>query len=255
MLKMTKYEYRKNIFPLLIVFIVFACLEVYFVAATLLELEAHSTIAMTLLMLAAFCSYIFVLLYGVISYSADLKNKSGYLVFMAPISSYKVIGAKLLSTLLIGIVLVALIILLTVVDYSLAAQIYGFESLLDMLKELLSAFGYSMTQILINVLAYVLVMLIEFFMIITVAYFAISLCSTVLQNKKSKGFVSFLLFIVLIVIISIIAAKLPRLYEYSEIDTFLQSLYASLPQLILYVVCMVGSFIGSGLLLDKKISL
>ena len=109
MLKMLKYEFRRGIFPLLIVGIVIAAIELYFLIGTLTEHADHSVIAIALLILAAFCCYLFVLIYGIISYSQDLKNKSGYLVFMAPISSYKVIGAKLLSILLTGAIIVAVI--------------------------------------------------------------------------------------------------------------------------------------------------
>ena len=46
---------------------------------------------------------------------------------------------------------------------------------------------------------------------ITIAYLAVSLSSTVLQNKKIKGVVSFILFVALYVLVSYIAYKLPHL--------------------------------------------
>lgn len=124
MLKMLKYEFRRGIFPLLIVGIVIAAIELYFLISTLTAHADHSVIAVSLLILAAFCCYLFVLIYGIISYSQDLKNKSGYLVFMAPISSYKVIGAKLLSILLTGAIIVAVIFGLLTLDLSLAYSTY-----------------------------------------------------------------------------------------------------------------------------------
>lgn len=255
MLKMVKYEYRKNLFPLLVVFIVFGGLQIYFMIATMMKDEGHSAISASLLMLAAFCSYLFVLLYGVASYNSDLKNKSGYLVFMAPISTYQVIGAKLLSTLLTGVTLVALIGVLGVVDYSFAAKQYGLDSIIEMIEYLFESSDISLTSVLLNVLVFVIILLIEFFMTITVAYFAISLCSTALQNNKFKGFVSFVLFIVLTIVINIISSKLPTLLDFNEAETFLQLMYSALPQIGLYIVVMIGSFIGSGMLLDKQISL
>lgn len=255
MLKMVKYEYRKNLFPLLVVFIIFGGLQIYFTLATMMKNETHSAISASLLMMAAFCAYLFVLIYGVATYNSDLKNKSGYLVFMAPISTYQVIGAKLLSTLLTGVTLVALIGVLGVVDYSFAAKQYGFEDIIEFIKYMFESNDIAITTILLNVLVFVVVMLIEFFMTITVAYFAISLCSTALQNNKFKGFVSFILFVVLTIAISVIASKLPRLIDIREAETFLQSMYSMLPQIGLYLVVMIASFIGSGMLLDKQISL
>ena len=84
MLKMLKYEFRRGIFPLLIVGIVIAAIELYFLISTLTEHADHSIIAVSLLILAAFCCYLFVLIYGIISYSQDLKNKSGVSIVGTP---------------------------------------------------------------------------------------------------------------------------------------------------------------------------
>ena len=143
MLKMLKYEFRRGIFPLLIVGIVIAAIELYFLISTLTEHADHSVIAVSLLILAAFCCYLFVLIYGIISYSQDLKNKSGYLVFMAPISSYKVIGAKLLSILLTGAIIVAVIFGLLTLDLSLAYSTYdSIDTFYDFLSNILEMGGY-----------------------------------------------------------------------------------------------------------------
>ena len=100
-----------------------------------------------------------------------------------------------------------------------------------------------------------MVVLIQFFTMITVAYLAVSLSSTVLQNKKIKGVVSFVLFVVIYVLMSYIAFKLPHLGEGMQATTMLEAIYAYLPQFTLYLVCMIGSYIGSAALLSKKISL
>lgn len=49
MLKMLKYEFRRGIFPLLIVGIVIAAIELYFLISTLTEHADHSIIAVTCL--------------------------------------------------------------------------------------------------------------------------------------------------------------------------------------------------------------
>ena len=251
MLKMLKYEFRRGIFPLLIVGIVIAAIELYFLISTLTEHANHSVIAIALLILAAFCCYLFVLIYGIISYSQDLKNKSGYLVFMAPISSYKVIGAKLLSILLTGAIIVAVIFGLLTLDLSLAYSTYdSIDTFYDFLSNLLEMGG-----VILRLLAFILVFLIQFFMTITLAYLAVSVCSTILQTKKIKGFISFVLFIVFYVILSVIASKIPHLSNPGPDATFMEAMYAMIPQITLYFVVMVASYIGSSVLLEKKISL
>ena len=251
MLKMLKYEFRRGIFPLLIVGIVIAAIELYFLIGTLTAHADHSIIAVSLLILAAFCCYLFVLIYGIISYSQDLKNKSGYLVFMAPISSYKVIGAKLT-----GAIIVAVIFGLLTLDLSLAYSTYdSIDAFYDFLSNILEMGGYSLGGIILRLLAFILVFLIQFFMTITLAYLAVSVCSTILQTKKIKGFISFVLFIVFYVILSVIASKIPHLSNPGPDATFMEAMYAMIPQITLYFVVMVASYIGSSVLLEKKISL
>ena len=256
MLKMLKYEFRRGIFPLLIVGIVIAAIELYFLISTLTEHADHSVITVSLLILAAFCCYLFVLIYGIISYSQDLKNKSGYLVFMAPISSYKVIGAKLLSVLLTGAIIVAVIFGLLTLDLSLAYSTYdSIDTFYDFLSNILEMGGYSLGGVILRLLAFILVFLIQFFMTITLAYLAVSVCSTILQTKKIKGFISFVLLIVFYVILSVIASKIPHLSNPGPGATFMEAMYAMIPQIALYFVVMVASYIGSSVLLEKKISL
>jgi hypothetical protein len=58
------------------------------------------------------------------------------------------------------------------------------------------------------------------------------------------------------VAITYIADKIPHIYGSGEnIDTMGRLIINQLPQIILYALCMAGSFIGSAALLDKKISL
>ena len=97
MLKMMKYEYRRGIFPLLVVITALAAAELLFVIGIFAEKNLLAGLGITFLMLGGFASFMFVLIYGVIIYSQDLKNKTGYMVFMTPLSNYKIIGAKLLT--------------------------------------------------------------------------------------------------------------------------------------------------------------
>lgn len=256
MLKMMKYEYRRGVFSLLVVITALAAAELLFLIGIFAEKNLLAGLGITFLMQGGFASFMFVLIYGVIIYSQDLKNKTGYMVFMTPISNYKIIGAKLLSILLTGATLVAFLGLLIVVDYNLLKShnggVAGAEIVLD---EILGTRGLSIGSVIANVAGFIVVALIQFYTMITIAYLAVSLSSTVLQNKKIKGVVSFILFVALYVLVSYIAYKLPHLGKNVQVETMLDAMYKNIPQLILYVVCMIGSYIGSATLLTKKISL
>ena len=245
MLKMMKYEYRRGVFPLLVVITALAAAELLFVIGIFAEKDLLAGLGIIFLVMGGWASFMFVLIYGVIIYSQDLKNKTGYMVFMTPISNYKIIGAKLLSILLTGATLVVFLGLLIVVDYNLLKSHNGG----------VGTRGLSIGSVIANVAGFIVVALIQFYTMITIAYLAVSLSSTVLQNKKIKGVVSFILFVALYVLVSYIAYKLPHLGKNVQVETMLDAMYKNIPQLILYVVCMIGSYIGSATLLTKKISL
>lgn len=256
MLKMMKYEYRRGIFPLLVVITALAAAELIFLIGVFAEKDIFVGLGLIFLIMGGWAAFMFVLIYGVIIYSQDLKNKTGYMVFMTPLSNYKIIGAKLLSILLTGITLVVFLGIIIVVDYNVIkshnSDIAGMEF---MLNEILGTTGSSLGAVVANLVGFIVVLLIQFFTMITIAYLAVSLSSTVLQNKKIKGVVSFVLFVVLYVLMSYIAYKLPTLGKGMQAGNMLEAIYAAIPQLILYVVCMIGSYIGSATLLSKKISL
>jgi hypothetical protein len=140
-------------------------------------------------------------------------------------------------------------------DYIVLAKVFRLQRYQDFIGEILSSFGVNVTMIVLQLISFILIFLIQFFMIVTVAYLSISLSSTVLQNKKFKGVVSFMLFAVLIVAIEFIASKLPTIGSTSQITSLGRMMIHILPQIGLYLFVMIASFIGSGLLLGKKISL
>lgn len=173
MLKMMKYEYRRGIFPLLVVITALAAAELLFLIGIFAEKDLLTGLGITFLVLGGWASFMFVLIYGVIIYSQDLKNKTGYMVFMTPISNYKIIGAKLLSILLTGATLVAFLGLLIVVDYNLLKShnggVAGAEIVLD---EILGTRGLSIGSVIANVAGLIAIALIQFYTMITIAYLA-----------------------------------------------------------------------------------
>ena len=72
-----------------------------------------------------------------------------------------------------------------------------------MLDDILGTRGLSIGSVIANVAGFIVVALIQFYTMITIAYLAVSLSSTVLQNKKIKGVVSFILFVALYVLVKL----------------------------------------------------
>ena len=159
-----------------------------------------------------------------------------------------------LYTLIIGIGISAIFIGFGVLDIFMMAGVFG--DLADALKnfsEMLKIMGIDVVNIIINIVAGIISFLIAFFFLISLAYFAITLSSTALQNKKIKGFISVVLFCVLAYATIKISSLLPELYK--NPDSLSQALMSSLPATIFQLLMVVACTFGSAVLLDKKVSL
>lgn len=257
MLKMMKYEYKRALGALKILLAIVALIEVYFLVGTTMKEGLHTGIASGLLVFSAIACYMFVLIYGISNYNKDLKSKTGLLVFMTPVSTYRILGAKLLSILLTGITLVAVLFGLFTIDYSYAASIYHFDGIISFFKEMFESMGADITGALWSLLAFIVMFLIQFFMTTTMAYLAISLSSTVLQNKKSKGFVSFVLFIAIYMMVNGLSALIIKesVGFDVKINGFAGAFVNMLPVYLLYLAVAACCFYVSANLLEKKISL
>lgn len=190
---MIKYEFRKHISSIIILLIVYGLLEAVFLYGMIADNQNAVVISMALLIMLTVVSYVFILVLGISTYNNELKSKSGYLVYMTPISYYHIIGAKLLYTLFAGIGFAALIFLLLTVNYNMLANEYSLNDFTTVFNVMLRTLGtdYTLGTLLLLVLVQIISMLVNFFMIVTVAYLAISLSTTILQNSKAKGFLSF----------------------------------------------------------------
>ncbi len=258
MFKMIKYEFRKHITSIIILLIVYGLLEAVFLYGMIADNQNAVVISMALLIMLSVVSYVFILVLGISTYNNELKSKSGYLVYMTPISYYHIIGAKLLYTLFAGIGFAALIFLLLTVNYNMLANEYSLNDFTTVFNVMLRTLGtdYTLGTLLLLVLVQIISMLVNFFMIVTVAYLAISLSTTILQNSKAKGFLSFFLFIVIIAFVLYLEGLIPEIYDTSKyVLTVGQAAVNQIPIVIASLVVAVGSFIGSGTLLSKHISL
>lgn len=256
MLRLTKYEIRKNITGIIILLAVLAALEVYFLVGVAINSQNHTAMAIGLLVLAATVSFFFVFIFGVASYSKELSSKTSYMTFMTPISSFSIIGSKLISTFLIGIFLAAVIISFALIDMALLNNVFPeIDALGQFIDGLFNHIGYSTGEVLLSALVLVLEMLIEFFGIISFAYLAITLSSTAFQNKKFKGIVSVIAFVIIVWAVDKVGDLIiPTVYS-NGITSIYQAIVSIIPFMVYFAVAMVISLVASAKLLDKKVSL
>lgn len=254
MFKLSKYEIRKNILGLIIMFGTIVGLEIYFVISAVIESRDHTAIACVLLVIATVVAYFGVLIYGVASYSRELNQKTGYMTFMTPISSFTIIGSKLISTLAAGIFFVVLLGVFAVIDMALFENVFPESRLFtDFVEELARMAGASAGELWVNVGINIIDTLIESFAVVAIAYLSITLTATVFQNKKWKGIVSVIIFVLAMIAVVKIAEHIPSIYETTIKWT--QGIVNLIPVIIYLAVVAVACIFVSGKLLDKKVSL
>lgn len=270
MLKLLKYEFRKSLTSLLALFGVAGALEVYFLGAMALDNGDHMAYAAMLLAICVYAVFIYVLVRGVSSYAAELKQKSAYLIFMTPHSGLKIMASKYLYTLVNCLLLGAICVALCVLDVTLIFSHNGeMETLIQVAKRLLAAAGIYMDQIglfIVSMSIYSLLSLLSFF---AVAYLAITLSHTLFRDKKWRGAAAFGLFVLLNFVISKLNGLFPspaeklvmiELGAQGEITTqTVQSLNELLVLMIPSGCISLGvvllSLFGCGWMLDQKVSL
>lgn len=255
MLKMLKYEYRRSLSGLLVMIGILCADELFLlISAWGTHKEGHFAAGYTLMMLGAFASYWYVLLSGVVEYSKDLKQKQGYLVFMTPVSAYKIIGAKLLSTLISGVILLATVMFFLTTGYVVGTGAFGLSSMMDVIDFFLSTSGTTMAKMIAELLVVCFVFVVFFFTIVSMAYLSVSLSATVLQNKKTRTLISIVFFVVLSIFIGLVGNFLPD-FDFDLNSEFWSSMLNSIPTLIWFIIVIEGCHFGSAYLLEKKISL
>lgn len=261
MLKLMKYEFRKLRTTLLCLLGALVALEVLFVVGINADKGNLVGISLALLSLLAFLVYAYIILAGMASYSRELKEKSGYLIFMAPVSPLGVVLSKLLFTALAALAATALFGLAAYLDYAhLMRRLNVDETLVDQINYFLRMAtgnaGLSVRGIGSMALFTTATILIEVLLTMCTAYLAITLSATLLQNKKGflRGLISLALFLALTWGCNWLAQKL--LYDRVEIDATLSQLTATLGWSFLLNAVLCALFAGvSAWLLDRKVNL
>lgn len=255
MFKLIKYEFRKNIYGMAVMLGIILAAQIYFMYAYFIADDRNKAlVGAWLLFMAAVICFFMVFIMGIATYSRELSNKTAYLVFMTPNSAIKIIGSKLLYTLFNGVVILALLVLLGIIDWKMLGRMWEQEiSVFEMLADMMSMLGIDTLHIFYSAVAIIINFLVNFFMAVTLAYMSVTATATVLQDKKIKGLISVVVYIVLFVVINKIGGLLPRLYEYPV--SFTQVILSGLPCTVFFLIIIVGAVAATAQLLEKHVSL
>ena len=277
MLKLIKYELRKNRALLLVVLGVIIALEAYFLVSARMtgslnaalnqkwteetfeasqRAEVNLIISMVLLAVASFGTALTIFIMGVSGYSRELNQKTSYLIFMTPKSTISIVGSKLIFTLLTGVVFAAILVGMAIVDFpmmmdSLGTEWQGYYNLLDWF---MAENDMSLAGTLLTIVFFVGVVFLNIISTVSIAYLAITLSATFMRGKKGHALVSILLFIALAYANSKLASLFMnnKTYEFEKALDLLQALW---PQVIQDAAVVVVSLFGCAWMLKKRVDL
>lgn len=242
MLKLMKYELRKMRTGILILLGIWLAAEALFLFGRGGSTDTAWLIALILMIYGFFGSLAFAFFRGSALYGRELREKSGYLLFMTPNSALKILSAKVLTGLLMAAAFIALYGAALAGNLSMAEGRSGiawseFGLMLRTISMTNSQFSY---MIGISVL-----MAIATFLSTSAAlYFSQTLSATILEGKKGRGGLTLLFWIM----ISTAAGWL------NDWTLGLEQGLVPLPLLLHAALGALGIW-GSARLLEKKVSL
>ncbi len=269
MLKLLKYEFRKSLTALLVLAAIVGAVQLYFLGAMALDSTDHMAYAMILMAVCVYAAMIFVFVRGLTSYSAELKSRSAYLIFMTPNSGLKIMLSKYIYTFVNGLLIGAACLALSALDVTLFFAHHGdIERLLRLVNTLLSQSGLYLNQLGLFIAVTLITSLLSLLRFFALAYLAITLSHTLLRDKKARGLVAFLLFVALEYLLGLLQGVFPSpteqlvLYAASTgeitqqmVSDLNELVPLMLPHACISLVCLIASVFGCGWMLDRKVSL
>lgn len=252
-LKLIKYEYRKDIVLYLILFFGIFALQIYMMTTALFKAQTLFLVGYVLAVLAMFIAILFIFIFGAISYYREINSKFSYMTFMTPSSPSQILGAKYISLFLATLLAGTLATIFVIIDFKLAINSFpDIADFVDTFQSVVQFTGNMITDILIAIGVTGIIQCLNFLATMSCVYFAITLSVTLLANKSGKGIVSFLFIVVFCVALNIIGALLPN-FDFG--DSFIQLMLGSWPIYVFQLIVIVGSFFGITSLLKHKLSL
>ena len=261
MFKLMKYEFRKMRTVLLVMLIALAVLEAAFIVGDRINDYRVVGASLGLMTALVFVVYFYILIAGILSYSRELNDKTGYMAFMVPVSPMGIVASKLLFTILAAVAVTALFGGVTYLDY--ARQFSRLDMGADAYAQIDFAFtmftgslggNVTLARVILSIAYEAGVVLIGILLLMCTAYLAITLSATLLQNKRGflRALVSFVLFLAL----NYITSKVGGVAASNASPTSSKELFRLLGARAAVEFAFAVLFAGlSALLLDRKVSL
>ncbi len=250
--KLIKYEFRKQLMSKLVVGAVVLALQVLFFVGVIAGNADWGALGMGGTMIVAMISLIYFSFEAIVTYSNDLRTKHSYMLFLTPRNMFQIVGAKFVTMILQIFVYGCAFAAIGIGDvFVLCARKGNVKAFLDAVKEFFQLF--TGVEIRLSEVIYVLIMLlIAWLVFVAMAMFAITLSTTLFSTWKFKGVVSVIIYFALDWCIAKVASLVtPTGFlegEYLVVNTEAWAFIG------VYGAALVLSYVGTALLLDKKVS-
>lgn len=192
--KLMKYEFLKTKMSKLIILFVAAAAELLFLIGLFAKWDKGYLWGIILLAACAILGVFYIGIESILTLSKDLNTKQSYMLFMISKSSYQILGAKVLGSLITLAAAGLFFTLLAALDISLAG-IYmdGLKEFLNTVEILLNSIFEDLPSIQ-DILGVMILSILQWFLTIIIGYLAVILSCTVLAGKRLSGLISALLF-------------------------------------------------------------
>ncbi len=259
MLKIIKHEFIKSRAGMLALAIIAAALYLMSLLGDQLQLEWMKYVSLVLLIMYAFASYLYALIRGITAYSAELKDRTGYLLMMTPHNTYSILFGKLIFS----FALAAVMLVISVLAASGAlANLFGsrvaIRGYYNILREMALRIGINPDQVIAFITLSAISTLINMVSLVSLGYFATTISATIFQNKKGHGFITFLLFIAMFVALSVIEYYLlPSSMRTAVMvaDNAINIMRQIIPTLIFNLIAICGLTCAGAALLKRRVCL
>ena len=219
MTALLKYEFRKTLMTKLFVLGITLVAETVFLVGNLLgnsspNGEMTTSIGILLLVLTALGGILMISVQSVVTLHRDMNTKQGYMLFMTPNSSYRILGAKMIENVLSVYGAGILFFLLGIVDVSiLFARLGQLERLANYVSDLLRSLNFQIEFTAKGFLIFAFASLSSWIGTITIAFLSDIISSALFNGRKFNGFLTFALFIGINFLMGAIMQAIPKSFD------------------------------------------
>lgn len=249
MLKLFKYEWRKQISSKLIIGCILLALCGFYVLGTVLHKENWPELAMVFLVLVGMFAAIYVGIESLLVLNRDIRTKESYMLFMVPKSAYQILAAKILAAIcqiFLTMVMFGAAFMICFTAYMAANE--GLAEMLNFLRQYVE----QMFEVEIEwsvVLRGLLTMFVAWINMIALGFLAIIAVRTVLSRTKLGGVLAFIVYILLNWGTNALCTKAVDLFAASGSVVLQESIILGV-MAVIAVVCLIAA----GWMAEKKLS-